>query len=89
MNYEDEHDDVPGMSNISSEDISELLEEAVEDGEIDEKSPCYGIALAVLDGGWDELSPKQRAIYDKHVQPILERRAEELAVQRIHDRAPD
>lgn len=89
MQYEDEYDNVPGMHNISAEDISELLEEAVGDGEIDEKSPGYGIALAVLDRGWDHLTPKQRAIFDKHVQPILHRRAEELAVQRIHDRAPD
>ncbi|RSE88617.1 hypothetical protein [Achromobacter denitrificans] len=89
MNYEDEHDNVPGMGDISSEDLSELLEEAVGDGEIEEKSPGYGIALAVLDGGWDGLSPKQRAIFDKHIQPILKRRAEALAVQRIWDRAPD
>jgi len=89
MKYEDEYDDVPGMDDISSEDMSELLEEAVADGEIEENLPGYGIALVVLDGGWDALSPKQRAIFDKRVQPILTRRAEALAVQRILDRAPE
>ncbi|WP_162726380.1 hypothetical protein [Achromobacter insolitus] len=51
MNDEDKHDNVPGVDDISSEDLSELLEEAVGGGEIEEKSPGYGIALAVLDGG--------------------------------------
>lgn len=89
MNDEDRHYNVPGVDDISSEDLSELLEEAVGGEEIEEKSPDYGIALAVLDGGWDDLTPKQRAIFDKHVQPILKQRAEVLAVQRICDRAPD
>lgn len=89
MEYQDEPDDVPGMDDISEEDNLEMLQEAVDDGEIDPESPGYGIALSVLHGNWDRLSAKQRNAFTKYVQPILEQRAVRLAAQRIADRAPD
>lgn len=89
MDYEDEHDNIPGMDEIAAGDLFELLEEAVAEGEIDDESPGHGIALAVLDGKWDNLSAKQKGVFTKFVQPVLERRAQRLAVQRTVNRAPD
>ncbi len=89
MDYKDEPDDIPGMDDIDSEDLLDLLEEAVADGTVTKGSPGYGIALSVLAGKWDALTEKQRHIYTQHVQPILKDRVEKLAAQRILGRAPD
>lgn len=89
MNYEDEHDNIPGADDVTAEDLLDLLDDAVAEGEVDPESAGHGVALAVLDGGWDSLSAKQKGAFTRYVQPVLERRAQKLAVQRVFDRAPD
>lgn len=59
----------------------ELLQEAVDDGLIEEKSSAHGVALACIDQGYDALSEKQKAVYDLHVAPHLKKIVERREIQ--------
>lgn len=61
----------------------ELLQDAVDEGMIDEKSAACGVAKQCIDQGYDSLSPAQRAVYDLQVVPHLKKIAER---QEIEDR---
>lgn len=49
----------------------ELLQQAIDEGMIDENSPACGVAKQCFDSGYNSLSPAQKATYDNHVVPHL------------------
>lgn len=49
----------------------DLLQAAVDEGYIEEKSTAHGIALKCIDEGYEALSAKQKAVYDLQVLPHL------------------
>jgi hypothetical protein len=51
----------------------ELLQDAVDEGFIDENSTAHGIAKLCIDQGYDSLSDKQKAVYDLQVLPHLKK----------------
>lgn len=57
----------------------EVIEQAVEQGLLEEGTPPHGIALKVAHEGLESLSPKQRHVYNKHVLPALAEIAEDNA----------
>lgn len=61
----------------------ELLQEAVDEGVIEEKSTAHGVALACIDQGYSALSEKQKAVYDLQVVPHLTKIVER---REVHDR---
>jgi hypothetical protein len=66
-------------------ELYDAIEDAVDAGWLEEGTPAYGIAQKVIYEGYESLSPKQRYVYDTYVVTALEKREEELEVQRIMD----
>jgi hypothetical protein len=66
-------------------DLYEAIKDLIEEGYLEEGTPAYGIALKAVDDGYENLSPKQKAVYDAVVVPALRRRADELEVMRHSD----
>jgi hypothetical protein len=64
-------------------ELHDLIEDAVDAGWLEEGTAAYGVAQKVIHDGYDSLSPKQRHVYDTYVVTALEKRQEELEVQRI------
>lgn len=52
-------------------ELSEKLQDLIEDGVFEEGTPARGITLLVIDAGLSVLSPKQRYIYDNVIEPEL------------------
>lgn len=52
-------------------DLYELVRELIDEGELEEGTPAYGIALYAVDFGYDALSSKQKFVFDKHVAPLV------------------
>lgn len=59
-------------------DLYEAIRDCVEAGHLEEKTPAHGIALYVVDFGYEALSPKQKHVYDTVVVPALEAREKDL-----------
>lgn len=58
-------------------ELYELIQELVLTGELEEGTPEHGIALFTIDCGYDALSPKQKAVYDRRVVPLLRQLTEQ------------
>jgi hypothetical protein len=54
------------------DDLAEILQEAVDRGDIEKQSPGYGVALQLMTRGYDSLSDDQKFAYQKHIVPHLE-----------------
>lgn len=52
-------------------DLYELIRELIDEGELEEGTPAYGIALYAVDFGYDALSAKRKFVYDRHVAPLI------------------
>jgi hypothetical protein len=68
---------------MSINDYDEDLYSRVQELELDEKSPAYGIAMRVVHQGYGSLSPKQKYVYDSEVVPLLRDQAKEEKFNRI------
>lgn len=69
-------------------DLYELVQELIDEGELEEGTPAYGIALYTVDYGYDALSAKQKAVYDKHIAPLIGRLADQHKINaRIYSAA--
>lgn len=49
----------------------ELLQDAVDEGLIEEGAAAHGVAKQCFDSGYESLSPAQKATYNRHVTPHL------------------
>ena len=54
-----------GNGDESDFELAEAIEELLESDQIDHGSPPYGVAQQVINSGYESLSARQRAIYDK------------------------
>lgn len=70
-------------------ELHAMLQEAVDDGLIEESSAAHGVALQCIDDGYASLTPKQRAVYDLHVQPHLAKLDQEREVEQRIQGMPD
>ena len=61
--------------NDYDEEFYEMIRALVDRGDLEEKSPAYGIAMQVVDRGESSLSAKQRYVYEKEVVALLRKRA--------------
>jgi hypothetical protein len=50
----------------------ELLQDAVDEGMIEEGAAAHGVAKQCIDSGYESLTPAQKATYDIHVTPHLQ-----------------
>jgi hypothetical protein len=66
-------------------ELYELVEDAADEGYLERETAAYGIAQKVIHEGYESLSQKQRYVYDTIVVPALEKRGEDLDIQRIKD----
>lgn len=53
-------------------DLAEILQEAVDQGDIEKQSAGYGVALQLIAHGYESLSDDQKFAYQKHIVPRLE-----------------
>jgi hypothetical protein len=70
-------------------DLHEAIQDLVDEGHLEEGTPAYGIAQQLITQGWESLSERQRAVYAKHVVPLLKKRGEELRIQQIINSNPE
>lgn len=70
-------------------DLYEAVQDLVDEGLIEDKSPAYGVAQQVVSMGHESLSPKQRVLYDAVIVPALKKRAEEIKIIGIVNSADD
>lgn len=88
--YDDDHNHIPGSDDpISEDELLDMLEEAVEAGEIVRDSAGHGIAKQCILQGADSLNAEQQRVYEKYIQQSMERRGLRLLVQRRIDQAPE
>ena len=59
--------------NEFDDELLDDIKELVSQGRLEEGTAAHGIALKVVDDGYDSLSDKQRAVYDEHIVPLLTR----------------
>jgi len=62
-----------GIDDYDAE-LYELIRELVTEGELDEKSDAYGIAMQAVTQGLRSLSDKQLYVYQKEVGSLLKKR---------------
>ena len=70
---------------MSPNDYDEELYHRIEELDLDKDSAAYGIAMQVVNVGYDSLSPSERHIYDTEVAPLLREQAEEEEMNRRFD----
>lgn len=70
-------------------ELYELVQELIDDGALVEGEPAYGIALFTIDYGYDALSAKQKAVYDKHIAPLIGRLVEKQKINELMYSAAD
>lgn len=58
-------------------ELWDRIEELGADGLLEKGTPAYGVAQQVVHGSYDQLTPKQRYVYDKFVIPALRSQASE------------
>jgi hypothetical protein len=61
--------------NDYDEQLYEVIRELVDEGDLDEKSAAYGIAMQVVHQGHGSLTDKQRFVYERDVEALLLKRA--------------
>ena len=67
-------------------ELSDSLQELIDDGYLEEGTAAYGIARLVADAGAGILSPKQQRVYDRHVIPALvQMRRDQGRFESVHD----
>ncbi len=74
---------------FSDYELHDLVVNAVRAGLIERGSAAYGVALLCIDRGYESLSAPQKAIYDRHVQPNIERAAHEVEIEDRRRGMPD
>ena len=52
-------------------ELLQAIQNLVDEGELDEKSDAYGIAMKVVHEGHASLSPKQLYVYETRVEALL------------------
>lgn len=52
-------------------ELSDVVSDAVDEGYIEEGTPAYGVARQVIHQGYDNLSERQKWVYDNRVIPAL------------------
>lgn len=67
----------------------DLLQEAIDDGSIEEGSAAHGVALQSFDRGYDSLTDLQKAVFDRHVVPHLQKIGDQREVQARMRGMPD
>ena len=65
---------------FSDDELSEMLDELVAAGTIDNKSTAFGVARQCLDRGYETLTLAQRGVFDSFIAPPMARLAEARAV---------
>jgi hypothetical protein len=78
-----------GHNDHIDSELHDAIQDLVAGSLLEEGTPAYGIAQQVIAQGWDSLSDKQRCVYQKHVEPLLQKRGEELRIQEIIYSNPD
>ncbi|VVM74286.1 hypothetical protein [Pseudomonas fluorescens] len=62
---------------MSTPDLcDEQLKEALESIVDGLSGPAEGVGRLILDKGLDDLTPKQRVVYEKHIKPFLYEKCE-------------
>lgn len=72
--------------NDYDEELYDLIEELVAEGELEQGTPALGIARQVIDCGYHSLTAKQKWVYDNHVVPLFDDATPERAFQAALDR---
>lgn len=53
-------------------DLAEILQEAVDQGDIEAGTAAHGVALQLIARGYASLSADQKSVYHRHIVPHLE-----------------
>lgn len=80
---------MPSLDDSYDYELAEQIDELIDSGDLEEGTPAHGIALKVVNEGYDSLSPKQRYVYDKYVWPLVRGVAEQWALNARINSMPD
>lgn len=72
-----------GFNDHINFELSDAIEDLVDEGYIENPSKEYGVAQQVIHQGEESLTFKQRVVWEKGVVPALEKRSSEIEVNRI------
>ncbi len=73
--------------NDYDDELYDRITDLVDELELEKGSDAFGVAMQVVHQGYRSLTPRQRALYDAKVAPLLERQAEERETKQILDSA--
>jgi hypothetical protein len=66
-----------------------VIEDLVDAGKLEKGTPAYGVSRQVIHVGLESLTPKQRALYDAMVVPLLVWQAEKNEAIRLENSTQD
>ncbi len=75
--------------NDYDEELYLNIEDLVDCGALEKGTPAYGISKQVIDQGYESLTAKQQAVYDRIVVPALRRLHDRNEVERVRSSNPD
>ena len=70
-------------------ELNDAIQDLLDEGLLIEGTAGHGIALQVINQGYDSLKGKQLATFNKWVAEPLKRRAEDLAIRRVIESNPE
>jgi hypothetical protein len=74
---------------FSDYEINEMLEQLVDSGCLAEGSAAHGVALQAFDKGYESLSDRQKAVFDRRVAPHIAHLAGKREVEDRRARWPE
>jgi hypothetical protein len=78
-----------GHNDHGNTELSDKIEDLVDEAYIEKPSKEYGVAQQVIMQGEGSLTPKQRVVWEKGVIPVLQKRGEEIEANHILGSNPD
>lgn len=70
-------------------ELSEAIQDLLDEGMLEEGTAGYGIAQKVILEGYDSLNSKQKYAFDTYVGEPLKKRQKELEIRRIIESNPE
>ncbi len=70
-------------------DLLEAINDLIDEGYLEEGTSAFGIAQFLIHNSYEDLSEKQKYVYEKEIIPALRKRGEEIRVNEIKNSNPD
>ncbi|RMO19018.1 hypothetical protein ALQ47_03107 [Pseudomonas cichorii] len=78
-----------GRNDHVNVDLQNAIQDLLDEGLLEEGTAGYGIALQIIERGFESLKGDQKRTYEKYVEGPLKKRHQQLEIQRVIDTNPE